>query len=146
MTGERDVLITVVSRQQFQQEKPETTKLVTQGVLRRCDGSLELSYAESELTGLSGTTTTFHVEPSRLVLTRSGGVTSQMVFAPEQENASLYDMGFGALLVTVRTQELRVRLNENGGSITVRYAIAIEEETTGQISYRITVRPIWPKK
>ena len=142
MTGEKAVLLTVVSRQQFQQEKPETTKLVTQGVLRSIDGSFELSYAESELTGLSGTTTTFRIEPSRLLLTRTGGVSSQMLFVPEQENASLYDMGFGALLVTVRTQELTVKLNENGGSITVRYAIAIEEETTGQISYRITVRPL----
>ena len=37
------------------------------------------SYEESELTGLSGVTTVFHIEGDKIVLTRSGRLSSQMV-------------------------------------------------------------------
>lgn len=142
----KEVLLTIVSRQQFQDAEPETTQLLTQGTLRECSGVLELSYAETELTGLSGTTTTFCIEPERIVLKRSGALTSQMVFALGQEDCSLYDMGFGALMIAVRTQELQNEMGENGGKLRVRYTIAVENETAGEIEYRITVKQKKNKK
>ena len=137
---EKQVLLTIVSIQKFMSEEPEDTELVTDGTLSVVDGAVEISYKESELTGLQGTTTTFRVEKNKVTLERSGAVKSQMSFEVGQEDRSLYDMGFGALMITIKTEKLQSDLTENGGTFRVAYAITIEEESAGWIEYNIDVR------
>ena len=140
MTKPVDVLLTIRSRQQFRDEKPETTKLLTEGTMRRDGETVELAYEESELTGLSGTTTTFRMAPQRVELERRGKVSSRLVFEPGVEDRSLYDMGFGALMIAVRAEKVRLDFNDNGGSASVSYTIDIEGQAAGRIDYRIDVR------
>lgn len=137
---EKQVLLTIVSTQRFMAEEPEETRLVTQGVMRVVDDTVEISYAESELTGLLGTTTTFRVADDRVILQRSGAVESKMSFIVGQEDRSLYDMGFGALMIAIRTERIRSDLGENGGTVYVAYGITIEDEAAGFIEYKIEVR------
>lgn len=138
---EKEVLLTITGTQHFQNEAPETTKLVTEGLMRCRDGAVELSYEETELTGLTGTRTTFRIEDKRVILSRTGAVESRMVFAVGQEEHSLYDIGYGALMIAIRTERLHASVGENGGTLRVSYAISIEEETAGKIEYVIEVRP-----
>ena len=135
-----EVLLTIDGVQRFQNEAPETTKLVTDGTLRTENGAVLLSYAESELTGMSGTQTTFRIEPERVTLTRTGAVQSVMVFAVREEDRSLYDVGVGALMITVRTERISSNIDENGGTLEVAYAISIEDDTAGTIQYRVEAR------
>lgn len=134
------MLMTISGTQRFQDEEPETTKLVTDATLRSEDGAFILSYAESELTGMRGTQTTFRIEKDCVTLTRTGTVESVMVFAPGREDHSLYDVGIGALMITVRTERVYCDMSENGGVLEVAYAISIEESTAGAIEYRIEAR------
>ncbi len=138
---EQDVLLTITGVQRMRDEPPETTKLVTEGVMRCEDGAVELSYEETVLTGLTGTRTTFRIEGARVILSRAGALESRMVFAVGQEDHSLYDIGFGALMIAVRAEKIRSDVGENGGTLEVCYAISIEEETAGTIEYRVEVRP-----
>ena len=132
---EKAVLLTISSIQQFEEEAPETTELVTAGTMRILDDAIELSYAETELTGLQGTRTDFRVEQSRVVLSRSGAVESSMTFVPGQEDLSLYDVGYGALMIQLRTEGICCDLTEEGGTLTVSYTIVIEEKATVCITY-----------
>ncbi len=134
------MLLTIDGIQRFQDEEPETTRLVTDGTLRMEDGVVLLSYAESELTGMHGTQTTFRIEKGRVTLTRTGAVESAMVFAEGEEDNSLYDVGVGALMITVRTERLHADMDENGGVLEVAYAISIENSTAGTIEYRVEAR------
>ena len=84
MTKPTEVLLTILSRQQFRDEEPETTKLVTEGTMRRDGETVELAYEESELTGLSGTTTTFRMTPQRVELERRGAVKAHGDLMPAQ--------------------------------------------------------------
>ena len=136
-----EVLLKITSVQQFRDEKPETTQLVTEGTLSQEDGAWLLSYAESELTGMVGTTTTFRIEPEQITLLRSGTIESKMVFVTGVEDRSLYDMGFGALMVAVCAERIVSTVGENGGVLEVSYGITIEEETAGTIDYRIEAVP-----
>lgn len=135
----RDVLLSIVAAQEIDGQR-ETTKLLTEGTLRREDNALILSYQESELTGLLGTTTTFRIEKGRVVLTRTGVLQSEMVFEPGKEDCSLYDMGFGALMMTVCAQRIDDKMTDTGGSLTVAYTIAVEDETAGRMEYQIEVK------
>lgn len=134
------MLLTIDGTQHFYGEEPETTKLVTDGTLRKENGILFLSYAESELTGMRGTMTTFRIEKERVTLTRTGTVESVMTFAVGKEDRSLYDIGFGALMITVRTDHIDCEMDENGGFLEVSYAISIEDSAAGTIEYRIEAR------
>ncbi|MBQ4566165.1 MAG: DUF1934 domain-containing protein [Oscillospiraceae bacterium] len=136
------VLLTITSIQRYENEEPETTQLVTPGLMRLEEGYMELSYEETELTGLQGTRTDFRVEGERVILRRSGGVDSKMTFVVGQEDLSLYDMGFGALMINLRTESIRCDLSEKGGTLTVSYSIVIEEEANGTITYEIRVQPM----
>lgn len=136
------VLLTITSIQRYENEEPETTQLVTPGLMRLEEGYMELSYEETELTGLQGTRTDFRVEGERVILRRSGGVDSKMTFVVGQEDLSLYDMGFGALMINLRTEAIRCDLSEKGGTLTVSYSIVIEEEANGTITYEIRVQPM----
>lgn len=137
----REVLLTIVSNQQMPGEAPETTRLVTDGLLEEDGEAIVLSYAESELTGLQGTTTSFRILPEEILLTRSGALNSQMCFHLHAEHQSLYDMGFGALLLRIRTDHLSSNLTPEGGTLEVSYTITIEDQASGRVSYRLTARP-----
>lgn len=135
----RPILLTICSLQSFMDEPPEETKLVTQGEMTVSDGAVELSYEETELTGLTGTTTVFRIEKDRVLLLRRGAVESKMTFVVGQEDRSLYEMDCGVLMIAVRTERIDVDLSQNGGTIAVAYAITIEDEATGYIEYQINV-------
>ena len=91
-------------------------ELVTQGILRQEEGEgYSLSYEESELTGLEGTLTTFHVGPDKIVLQREGTLNSQMIFEEGQKHLSLYETPYGGLMLGVNTHRAKANLGAAGG-------------------------------
>ena len=60
---EKPVIISIRGVQTLEEGQEDVMELVTQGILRQEEGELSLTYLESELTGLEGTTTTFHITP-----------------------------------------------------------------------------------
>ena len=97
----QDVILTICGRQTYEGQEPDVIELTTDGTMEFHDGGWNISYEESELTGLQGVTTTFRVEPGRVTLNRTGKLHSRMVFQEGTAHESLYQMEFGALLVTV---------------------------------------------
>ena len=104
------------------------------------EDGMVLSYEESELTGMEGTTTTFEVKGPRVTLTRSGAVNSQMVFEEGRQHTSLYETPFGELSVDIQTSELKHNLSERGGLMEIKYSIAVEHTVTGRNCFKIRVR------
>ncbi len=142
----RPVILRIDSLQQTPDGEPERTRLTTAGTLETDGEAVVLTYEESALTGLEGTVTSFRVEPTRAVLERRGTLESRMVFQPGVEDCSLYDMGFGALMIRVRGVELRSDLSPDGGTLEIRYEVVIEEEAAGSVAYRIEVHPAEPEE
>lgn len=136
----KPVVIEIEGSQSFQGSSPESMKLVTDGFYWGSDGKIMISYPESEMTGLAGTTTTFEVAGNSASLIREGTVNSHMIFEPGRKHLSLYDMGFGALTVGVNASKVRSDLNESGGTLEIDYKIEIEHMITGENSFLITVR------
>ena len=137
------VLISLSGTQQFENEPPETIQLVTEGSYCYEPGYILLSYTETEMTGMEGVVTTFTVEDGeKITLKRTGKVNSTMVFVKGQRDDSLYDAGFGALLIGVQTESMTVLLNEHGGVLDLEYAISIENTACGVNSYHIEIRTI----
>ena len=144
MTGmEREklpVLLPIRGEQYFDDIDPDATELMTDGTLEVTEDGLVLSYEESELTGMEGTTTTFEVCGPRVTLTRSGAVNSQMVFEEGRQHTSLYETPFGELSVDIQTGRLRHNLTERGGIMEIQYSIAVEHTVTGRNCFKIRVK------
>ena len=139
-TEGRRVLISVRGEQYFDGVDPDATELVTEGLLQETEEGLLLSYEESALTGMEGTTTTFCVRGSQVILTRSGAVNSQMIFEEGRQHTSLYETPYGELSVDIQTSALRHNLGERGGIMEIQYSIAVEHTVTGRNSFKIRVK------
>jgi len=100
----------------------------------------DISYQESELTGLQGVTTTFRVEPGKVTLSRTGALQSEMVFQEGVSHTSLYRMPFGALMLTVKADSVHYDLVPDGGVIDLVYKIDIENTAAGEIEYHLDIR------
>ena len=83
------VLLSITGKQFYRDQEPEVMELVTEGVMEFTDGGWDISYQESDLTGLQGVTTTFRVEPDKVTLTRTGPLRSTMEFRVGQTHDSL---------------------------------------------------------
>ena len=134
------VMLFIRGEQYFDDVDPDATELMTEGILERTAGGLRLTYQETALTGMEGTTTTFEVSGSQVILTRTGSVNSQMVFEEGRQHTSLYETPFGELSVDIQTSALRHNLSDRGGLLEIRYSIAVEHTVTGRNSFKIRVK------
>lgn len=135
------VLLTIRSEQHYEDMEPDSIELMTEGTLTATgEGGILLSYQESALTGLEGTTTTFEVRGPQVILSRTGSVNSQMVFEEGKQHTSLYETPFGELAIDVQTSRLRHSLTEQGGLMDLRYSISVDHSVTGRNAFRIRVR------
>lgn len=132
--------MTIQGVQRIEGDEPHQLELTTDGTMITETDRYVVSYTESELTGLEGTVTTFEVWSNKVVLTRAGVVNSRMVFDPGTVDKSLYDMGFGALLMEVRARRIEVALNENGGHFDIDYTVRMEQSYAGRMHYHIDVK------
>ncbi len=126
------VLLFIRGEQYFDDVDPDATELTEKGLL--------LTYQETALTGMEGTTTTFEVSGPQVILRRVGSVNSQMVFEEGRQHTSLYETPYGELSVEIQTSALRHNLSERGGLLEIKYSIAVEHTVTGRNSFKIRVK------
>ena len=136
----QDVVLSVRGRQCYENQEPEIIELVTEGTMELRNGGWEIVYQESELTGLEGVTTLFRVEPGKVTLKRTGKLHSEMVFQEGLVHESLYQMAFGALMISVKATSVFFDIVSDGGVIDLVYDISIENTQAGVIDYHLDIR------
>ncbi len=136
----KNVMLDIRGRQSYADQEPEIIELTTEGTMEFCSGGWDICYEESALTGLEGVTTTFRVEPGKVILTRTGRLHSQMVFEQGVAHDSLYQMEFGTLMITVQAIHVFFDILPDGGTIDLAYRIVIENSEAGIIDYHLDIR------
>ena len=139
-TKKLPVLLTIHSEQHYEDTEPDSIELMTEGVLELTREGMVLSYQESELTGLEGTTTAFEIRGPQVILSRTGNVNSQIVFEEGKQHTSIYETPFGELAIDIQTSRLRHSLSERGGLMDLRYSISVDHAVTGRNAFKIRVR------
>ena len=135
----KEVTLAIKGCQTYQDQEPEIIELMTDGIMELRNGGWDISYEESELTGLAGVTTTFRVEPDKVTLTREGALSSQMIFQKDVVHESLYQMPFGALMLSVKATRVIFDIAPDGGVIDLSYDISIENTEAGVIDYHLDI-------
>ena len=136
----KDVLITINSIQNLDGEDRLGPELITQGTYDYASDGARFSYMESELTGLDGTKTQFHIRPDEVVMSRRGAVNAQLVFHKGENNRFLYHTPYGALTMGVNTHRLEWRMDEHGGEMEIEYDLDVETSHISRNKFKINVR------
>lgn len=110
----------------------EGIEVVSAGEFERTEYGFLVSYEETELSGMEGTTTYLKIFDEKLVLQREGSTMAELEFQKGNNNVSLYDTPYGTLELRVKTNDTIIKINDNGGKIQVDYDIAL----SGQKPYR----------
>jgi len=134
-----NVVLSIRGKQNYGEQEPDVIELLTDGTMEYRNNGWDITYEESDLTGLAGVTTTFRVEPKKITLTRTGRLQSQMVFQEGVFHESLYQMEFGAMLITVCASKVEYNLSTSGGSVDLVYGIDIEQTAVGIVDYHLQV-------
>lgn len=135
----RNVMLSIQGQQVYIDQEPEVIELVTEGILEHDGGEWKICYEESDLTGLDGVFTSFLIEENKVTLTRTGRLNSKMVFQEGVSHDSLYQVEFGALMITVCATQVKADLSEKGGTIDLSYSIEIENSAAGHIDYHLDI-------
>ena len=136
------VVLSVRGVQRYEDQEPEIIELTTEGTMERQKEVWEVSYEESDLTGLAGVTTAFRVGPRGVVLKRTGKLQNQMIFMEGRRHESLYQIDIGALMIAGRATSVKSDLTEQGGTVDIVYNIEIEDTAMGTMEYHLTVNPV----
>ena len=137
----QNVILSILGRQSYMDQEPDQIELVTEGVLEDRGNAWLLSYEESDLTGMGGVTTTFIIEPDKVTLKRTGKLNSHMIFQEGITHESLYQVEFGALMISVRASRVMADIYHDGGMIDLVYDIELEQSAAGTIDYHLDIRP-----
>ena len=136
----KNVILSLEGRQYYPGQEPEVIELVTEGTMTFRDGGWDIYYEESDLTGLAGVTTTFRIERGQVTLRRTGKLRSEMVFREGVPHESLYQMEFGAMLITVCAKQIEASLGDQGGNVDLVYSVEIEHGEAGLVEYHLDIR------
>ena len=112
----------------------------TEGLLARTGEGYTLTYREGEETGLGGTRTTLKLLGDRAELTRTGEVSSAMVFCPGLPHRSLYQTPYGPIPMEATTRKLVSQMEETGGAVELEYDLVLGSGAPVQTLLRLTVK------
>ena len=136
----KTVTLSIRGQQSYPGQDPDVIELVTEGTLEDIVDGWKLCYEESDLTGLAGVSTTFQIQGKTVTLIRTGKLNSQMVFQEGIPHDSLYQMEFGALMLTVCAVKVETNLTDAGGVIDLKYTIEVEQNAAGMIDYHLDIK------
>lgn len=115
--------------------------LFTVGDYCRTENGYRISYMDTETTGFAGDITTLETDGNKsITIRRRGKSFMDLVVEKDQRNVSHYDTEFGSMLVGVRGSDLRVNLDDSGGTVSFRYALDIDTNIVSEHSLDITVK------
>lgn len=88
-----------------------------------------ITYKETAVSGMEGTTTTLKIEINRLSIIRFGTYNSKLTFQQGQQTETSYQTPYGTLPIAINTTKLELELNPQGESIIkLHYSLDTGEE------------------
>ncbi len=137
---EQNVIISIKGTQ-TSEDGQETVEFVTDGWIEGdAEEGFRVSYEETELTGMTGTVTTFLIKPGRIDMLRSGTLNSEMIFEEGHKHLSLYETPYGAMTIGVNAKRVRAGIDGQGGEMDIRYEVELDNTLIGENSFLIRVR------
>lgn len=118
--------IDVFSADSFDSVNAQRIDIDYEGTLSVVNGRISIDYAESELTGMEGTTTSISFDidnPSLVVMSRKGSVEGTLCFEDNARIMCSQNIPEMELPMVVDTEKLINELSEDGGELKISYGL-----------------------
>lgn len=133
----KKAVITVKSNISVEEESIE---VITPGVFTVLKNGFKAEYEETKLSGMEGTKTTMMINKNSFELIRCGSTETQMIFDRNNQSMSLYRTPYGNMTVTIDTKQLKIDVDENGGSIHIVYTLLIEGQQKIETDLNVDIK------
>jgi uncharacterized beta-barrel protein YwiB (DUF1934 family) len=133
----KKAVISVISKQLGDNDE---IKVVTPGTFYVKDNVFYAEYAETEISGMEGTTTTMKIKPNKFSLIRQGSTSTEMEFDRKEKSVSMYSTPYGTLELKIETKKLDVTVDEEGGDIYIKYLLSIVGQDVMDTTLKINIK------
>lgn len=123
---EKKVIINVTSLQRNEAGKDEKITLETPGIYGEKDGMKYVSYEETKLAGMEGTTTTLEIHKDHVCLIRDGSFLQEQVYRIGEKSHSLYETPMGTMDIYVVTREIEDSIEAGKGRMRLSYDVELK--------------------
>ena len=123
---EKHVIINVTSVQRDETGKDEKITLETPGIYGEEGNMRYVSYRETKLAGMEGTTTTLRVYEDHVSLLREGTFLQEQEYRIGKSSKSTYQTRMGPLEVTVVTRSIEDSLTGGEGKVVLTYDVELK--------------------
>ena len=134
---QKNVYITIHAVQGYDEQDAEEMDFETDGVYSYGEEMSMLSYEESDVTGMEGTTTTMSFETGTVTVDRRGSISSTMMFREGLRDAFLYSTPYGNAKLGINTKRVTGALDACGGKVEIDYVVNMEHLVA--VKNRLTV-------
>ena len=122
-------------------DEPETVEINTVGRSVRKDGRVEISYEETEVTGMEGSTTAvsfLEADSGIVTMIREGAVSTALVFEEGKRHHCVYNTPFMPFQVCVHTLKVDNKLLTEG-TVDLDYIVEIRGARAERTKFRMEV-------
>lgn len=138
----KKAVISVKGTQKNIRDESDTIELVTVGNFYMKGNIFYVTYNETELSGMDGTTTTLKISDDSVTLMRFGSNRSKMIFQKNKRHQSDYFTPYGKVLLGVEPSDMYVNMNEKGGELIIKYALDLDNEVVSNNELHLKVREV----
>lgn len=121
-------------------DENDVIEVITPGEFFVSEDGFKAIYEETEISGMSGTTTTLTMLEDKLILEREGNVTTKMDFKKGETAVLLYNTPYGAIDMQLHTEDLKLDINEYGGNIEAKYSMELSGQAPIKTNLSVNVK------
>lgn len=116
-------------------------ELTTIGDMSFKKGKFFLSYEESDVTGMTGTTTCLEIDGSKqIILKRQGKNKSQLIIEKGKRHLCQYGSEYGTMMLGVSTDFINSSLSSKGGALSFKYSLDVNASLASMNEVHIKVK------
>ncbi|MBC2579885.1 DUF1934 domain-containing protein [Clostridium sp. DJ247] len=134
----KKAIVSISSKQVGNEE--EAIEVVTPGDFYYKDNLYYAVYEETTISGMEGTTTTLKIGKNTLSLIRVGNTSAKMEFEEKRENISMYNTPYGTIELRIKTNNLNINIDNNGGDIFIDYHMSVSGQSSQNTLLSINIK------
>ncbi len=116
MANDTSIFLRILSSQTDMEGNVENMEIYTEGKLSIKEHCSYISYKETEISGMEGSTTTLRIAQDEITLIRFGSINTKLYFKKGTTTKNKYDTQYGIFDIEISTSSLEVVLSEAGAS------------------------------
>ncbi|MGL5616894.1 MAG: DUF1934 domain-containing protein [Sarcina sp.] len=120
----------------------EQIEVISNGIFKAIEDGYEVSYEETEISGMEGTVTKITVTEDKVILERIGTTESLIEFKIDSNHVSLYNTPYGMLELLTKTKVLDIDVTEKGGVVKIDYEMSVagQKPINTNLNLAITIK------